>query len=510
MTGATAATDELNALAKGGRTNIVGFIMRLVARMPFLYIAGRWYGPDAVGRLALAVVVIEFAALIATLGLKRGFAQALAQTERPHAHVVWDGMVVAAIASAVAGALLIAMPRVMYPSGDITLIERLFPIVILFTALSDVALAALAYRLNVRASVTARAVVEPWTISAAAGLFWFISARNGLVLSYMVAMSAALIASLIPLIRSFGLPHGWKPQLARVFTLARYNVPLAAADAIEWGTRNIDRFILGMLFPPAIVGIYYMAQQISSIPQKLKSSFDPIMGPVITSALARDDKATIAAQIRQAGFWIMGLQICAALMGSIPGEAVMGLVGPHFVAGTAALGILLWAEVLASTGSVCESALVYIARHRNLMISAGVLLLQIVLSFALVAYMRTVDWAWIDAHWIHLGDPVPIQASGVAIALLIALTIGSIIKSTFLSHLLGAPVAGWRVQLALPTLAAIVVGCAFVALPHEFEWAELAIGEPAILCTYLYVLYRWAFRDEDRALVKRLPKAEPA
>lgn len=499
----TAATDELNALAKGGRTNIAGFIIRLVARMPFLFIAGRWYGADAVGRLALAVVVIEFASLVATLGLKRGFAQALAQTERPHAHVVWDGMVVAAIASALVGALLIAFPRVMYPSGDITLIERLFPIVILFTAWSDVALAALAYRHNVKASVTARAVIEPWTISAAAGIFWYVDPRNGLVLSYMVAMAAAFAASLIPLIRSYGLPHGWTPHLARVFMLARHNIPLAAADAIEWLTRNVDRFILGVLFPPSIVGIYYMAQQLSSIPQKLKSSFDPIMGPVITTAIARGDKAAIAAQVRQVGFWVMSLQICLALMASIPGEAVMGLVGPHFVAGTAALGILLWAEVLASTGSVCESALVYVARHRNLMISAGVLLFQIALSFALVAWMRSLDWE--HSLFAQLGkNKDAVQGASVAVALLVALTIGSIVKSNFLAHLLKARVAGWRWSMLIAIVAALVVGEAFAALPKRYEWIELSVGLPAILITYLSVLWLWVFRPADRALIKSL------
>jgi hypothetical protein len=41
------------------------------------------------------VLVIEFAALVATLGLKRGLAQALSKTDRPHAHVVWDAMAVA-------------------------------------------------------------------------------------------------------------------------------------------------------------------------------------------------------------------------------------------------------------------------------------------------------------------------------------------------------------------------------------------------------------------------------
>ena len=505
----TAAADDLNALARGGRTNILGFIIRLVARMPFLFIAGRWYGPDAVGRLAIAVVVIEFAALVATLGLKRGFAQALAQTERPHAHVVWDGMVVAAIASAIAGALLIALPQVMYPYGDITLVERLFPVVILFTALSDVALAALAYRHNVKASVTARAVVEPWTISAAAGLFWYVNARNGLVLSYMVAMTGALIASLIPLIRSYGLPRGWKPQLASVFTLARHNIPLAAADAIEWLTRNVDRFILGVLFPPAAVGIYYMAQQISSIPQKLKSSFDPIMGPVITTAIARGDKPAIAAQVRQVGFWVMSLQICLALMASIPGEALMGLVGPHFVAGTAALGILLWAEALASTGSVCESALVYIARHRNLMISAGVLAFQIALSFALVAYMKALDWE--HSIFAQLGaNKNAVQSASVAVALLIALTIGSVIKSNFLARLLQARVAGWRFSQLWAIAAALIVGAAFTALPKRYEWIEIAIGMPAIMVTYLYVLWTWAFGPADRALIKSLEGTAPA
>ena len=49
------ADADTAALAKGGRTNFLGFIMRLVARLPFLYFAGRWYGPEAVGRFAFAV-----------------------------------------------------------------------------------------------------------------------------------------------------------------------------------------------------------------------------------------------------------------------------------------------------------------------------------------------------------------------------------------------------------------------------------------------------------------------
>ena len=70
---------DLSILAKGGRTNFLGFLLRLAARLPFLFIAGRWYGADALGRFAYATIIVEFAAQLSTLGLKRGLAQQLAE-----------------------------------------------------------------------------------------------------------------------------------------------------------------------------------------------------------------------------------------------------------------------------------------------------------------------------------------------------------------------------------------------------------------------------------------------
>ena len=41
-------------------------------------------------------------------------------------------------------------------------------------------------------------------------------------------------------------------------------MPLAAADAIEWGSRRLDIAILGLFVAPQYVGIYYVAQQVAS------------------------------------------------------------------------------------------------------------------------------------------------------------------------------------------------------------------------------------------------------
>ena len=149
--------DDIAALAKGGRTNIFGFLLRLAARLPFLFIAGRWYGADALGRFAYAVLVVEFVAQLATLGLKRGLAGALAQTERPHAHVVTDAMVVTLVASLIGASLLIAFPQAMFPNSGINGLDRLLALEVIAVAGSDVALAACAYRFDVGATVRARA-----------------------------------------------------------------------------------------------------------------------------------------------------------------------------------------------------------------------------------------------------------------------------------------------------------------------------------------------------------------
>jgi len=490
-------SQDIAVLAKGGRTNIIGFLLRLAARIPFLFVAGRLYGPELVGRFAIAVVVVELAALVATLGLKRGLAQALSTTDRPHVHVVWDAMAVAFVVAISASAVLWMFPQVMYPNTAVTGLDGYLPLIIVAIAWSDISLAALAYRLNVRAAVTARAVVEPWTISIAAWAFSFFTLKDGLVLSYVASMIAALIASIVPFVRSYGLPYGWSPRLRELLALARANMPLAGADALEWGTRNVDRFILGVLFEPRVVGIYYMAQQVATLPGKLKTSFDPILGPVITRSLAENDRTAIANQVRQVAFWIMAAQAGLALMGSIPGEAVMGVVGPQFVAGTAALSFLLIAEVVASPGAVSESALVYMARHRNLMISAGMLVFQVGLSFALILAMRAAGW------------PPNFQAAGPAVALMVSLAITSLIKARLLKHLVQASVSPLRWSLLWAALTAGVVGWTFTLLPDHLEWAELLIGEPAIAIVYLLVLWRLA-SPTDRALLKGMPRAEAA
>ena len=490
----SAGSGDLQALAKGGRTNLLGFLMRLAARLPFLFLAGRLYGAAELGRFASALVIVELAAMLCSMGEKRGLAQRLAEDDRDPGHVVADGLIVAFLVGCVVALGLWLAPAPMFPSGTYTEIDRLIVVAIPALALTEILLAAQAYRFDIGATVRARAVVEPWTISIMTGVLWFVVPDSGLSLAYVISIYAALLTALWPFVKSYGRPVGWRPSLQRSSRLIVRGAPLAAADAVEWGTRRLDIFILGLFATPAAVGVYYVAQQVASLPQKLKTSFEPILGPVLIRKVRERDYTAIAKQVCQVGFWITAAQAGVGLALGIPGEAIMGLVGPNFVGGNGALALLLAAEVVAATAVVAEAALVYVARLRNMWLSIGTITFQAALT---VGAMVLCD---------HLGLPENVRAALAALSLLVALGASSIAKALLLRRILGAPVNNWRWALVWASAGALLVGQIVIRLP---EWAELTIGIPLILAVYGAIIWTRGFGPEDRVLFRRKLVEDP-
>lgn len=484
-------SEDIARIAKGGRTNFFGFFLRLAARIPFLFIAGRAeaYGPAALGRFASALVVIELTAMICTLGEKRGLAQRLSESDDHPANVVTDGMLVALLASSAMALFFWLFPAPLFPGGEYSEIDRLMVIAIPPLALTEIWLAGLAYRFNIAATVRARAVVEPWTLSIMAGAMIWIAPDHGLSLAYIISIFASGLTAFIPFIRAYGLPSGWRPDPAKIGRMTLRSLPIATADAIEWGTRRIDILILGFFASPAAVGVYYVAQQVASLPQKLKTSFEPILGPVITRNLKERDYPAIAAQVRQVGFWITAAQAGVALALGIPGEGVMGLIGPEFVGGTGALAFLLVAEVVAATAVVSEAALIYIARVRNLFLSLATIGLQAALTIGGILLVEE----------FALGQLF--RAAAAAAALAISLAFASFVKAHVLSRLLDQPINNWRWALIWAAAPAVLVGWA--ATQFLPEWAELLFGVPAILGVYGFVIWHRGFGPEDRVLFKK-------
>ncbi len=499
MTSPEGAADDAEAatavLARGGRTSFGGFVLRLLARMPFLFIAGRLYGSAELGRFGYAILVVELTAQLATIGLKRGLADALARDERPHASTVADAVLLGVMLAAAGAALLVSWPALVFPNGPVSPADRLFPLVALAVATSDITLAALAFRHDIAAQVRARSIIEPWTLTLfAVPAFWFSGRDEGLLVAYAASMIAAVAASLIPCLRSFGLPRQWQPSAVRLWRLARDNAPLAGADLADWGSRRLDFFILGRFASPEVVGIYFVAQNIASLPAKLKNSFDPILAPLLATAIAAGDKASVAAHVRQVAFWVLAAQFAVVLALGMTARASLGLFGPAFVGGTTVLAVLLTVELLASQGAVAEAALIYLRPRINLAVAAGGLVLQAVLTLAFVQRFGALA-----------------AAGGLAAAVLTV----SIVKSELLARVVGARVSGWRPALAVAAAGAFAAGLAVQAVPRWLaaapglsaaraqtiaEVLQLSAGLVVILGVFAGLVWTTGFRGPDRLL----------
>ena len=212
-------------------------------------------GAAALGRFAYAVLVVEFAAQIAALGLRRGLAQLLSDAKKPQACVVADALLVAAVGSAVGMAILF-----LFPEGDVSDDHRRRA----RPAAGDHRDRDLLDRHRARCAglSSRRGIDRPRAFDRRAMDYQhrrlravirpiMVSRGDGLIIAYVLSMVAAMIAALIPLFRCYGMPHGWKPDLGTAWATAVRNAPLAAADTVEWASRRIDLAVFGAFLPQA-------------------------------------------------------------------------------------------------------------------------------------------------------------------------------------------------------------------------------------------------------------------
>src|SRR5690606_6178334 len=150
-----------------------------------------------------------------------------------------------------------------------------------------------------------------------------------------------------------------------------------------------------------------------------------------------------------------------------------------------------------------EAALIYVARLRNLLISSAMIVVQIIVSIALIYAIRdlTPEYRAMDLPAPGPGGfgNDPVSAAGVAIGLMVAVAFAAVMKARLLSRLLGARVSGWRWALVPASLAALAVGWIATMLP---EWLELSLGVPLILAAYGAVVWYRGFGHEDRELFR--------
>lgn len=93
-------------ILRGTSSAALGFVIRLAARLLFVFIAGRLFGVALFGAFSIAVAVVELAVTIGGAGMKRQLFKLLDEGHhlRSPPHIVIDGIVLVFVASFICAA----------------------------------------------------------------------------------------------------------------------------------------------------------------------------------------------------------------------------------------------------------------------------------------------------------------------------------------------------------------------------------------------------------------------
>jgi O-antigen/teichoic acid export membrane protein len=331
---------------RGTWVYLTGLLVRLGARIPLLLIAGRAYGPVLYGEFMIAAGLAETVAAVATLGFKRTLFGFMNEAGPDAGAAVRHSLAVGIALGCLLSAALMLLAPVLAPlfgvpeaAQKIAVFAWIVPVIVA----TDILLTATFFNRRLRYDVWARCVAEPGTQTVVAGAFYFFGLTQvGLLASYGAALTAACLTALWGYSEQFGLKSLWgRIDVARAVDMTRRSASTGAFDILTMLMSRIDMFVVGHFFSAEGVGLYGMAQQFLTLPDKIGKSFAPVVMPVVSQALHENDlkraRSALAAMVpRQAA--LEGILVVAFV---VAGGFLLEFFGGHkFVAAAPVLAIL--------------------------------------------------------------------------------------------------------------------------------------------------------------------------
>ncbi|PCI45799.1 MAG: hypothetical protein COB49_09565 [Alphaproteobacteria bacterium] len=381
-------------LLKGAAANLFGFIVRLGARLPFLFVVALLYGKEIFGQYLFAVTSVETLGAVILFGFKRSlfhfFNDDLHRGDRT---AVYNTVLTAMVVCLGIGAAVI-IPVYLWKDflfqffpGDMAKgVFILLPAALLH-ALVEILLTATRAARKMRYEVTAKSLIEPYTLLIfSAGLFFLDHVDSGLFIAYWLMNVSIFIYALY----AFGRVYEknirvWRGiSWNRMKAMTVFSAPTAAYDLIGVLTLRIDIYFLAALVSPGALGIYGIALQIVTIVKKIRQSFDPILEPVISHSLKQASLQNVSKELSQVSYWIFLIQAMIFTLLLFYGNGLLGLFD---AAGeNAGLTLLLLVGAIIIQGSFGLSELIFLYKKPtiNPMLSLVILVFHTGLCYFMI------------------------------------------------------------------------------------------------------------------------------
>lgn len=479
---------DVRDILRGALALLLGFGGRMLARAALILVAGRLFGATEFGILGKTAAIAEITAAIGVLGLKRSLLDMLSYHEQhglPVARRVVEAILVVVVVSfSLSAGLLLLWPLFM-PEQQLLLPLLFFAVPAI--AFTEVALTAIKYKRIIKWDVWSRGFTEPWGfLILTLILFGFGFIEGGLVVAYVgsVIISAFTVAT--GLVRTYGIAELFhaRPMFRNFLEIPKQSIPVGITDLGVMMLRRIDILVLALFVPANVVGLYYMVQQLATIPQKVNALFEPMISPVIARLHNRFDAERIGANLISICRWVFVIQLAITIPIVIYGDILLGLFNPVFVTGGIVLAIILLAELIDGTFITTETPLVF----ANPKIPPILMVMTLGIEVLLIAVLAK--------YW---------GIEGAAIGFLLALSALAVGRLLMLSRRLQIQVINrsYLLPLSLAALMAVILVGAKTLIVPGHGWGSALIVLLTLFC-YGWVIGKFGLTHSDQILLRAL------
>ncbi len=390
-------SNNFDIVKNSALANFSGFVIRLGARLPFLFVVAFLYGKENFGQYLFAVTCVETLTVVFLFGFKRSLFQFLDDPTISVGREKLNNIIIVAIILSISiGFVVLTSIYILHSFFGETISDPmlsglliLLPTSLLYSVAEILLTATRAVKI-VRYEVAAKSIIEPYSLTILSVIFFYAGfSEYGLFIAYWL-MNISVFCYTIYIywktiaFDSFRLNFRSNPYFIEFGTILKRSFPVAIDDLLMVLMLRVDIYFLAVLTMPEMLGIYGICLQIITIVKKIKQSFDPILEPVIANSIKIENLSNVANELARVSnliFWIQSMIFTLLLFYGDEILLLFDIEEPN-----ASLTLLLLISSVVVSGAFGLSELIFLNKKptTNFYISTITLLIHVVLCYLLI------------------------------------------------------------------------------------------------------------------------------
>lgn len=487
---------DIIVAAKGGGAVFGGRLYVWVIRFVIAFVLARALGAEGYGLYTLAFTLATLISAFSILGLDsavvRYGAVFAGRSDGPRLRGTLQVGIAVPVAVAVAlslGLFLLAEPVAVsvLRQPEFTRVAWAVALLVPLMVVNSQLAASLQGLRRIHLAVLAEQIGQPTSRLLLIGLLTLVglTAEGALVAAVLATLVATAIL-LVQLRRSLDSAEPVGPAVRQPGQMMRFSLPVYFSNVTNAVGSNIQTIMLGTLSSLSAVGVFGIANHLNLLGSMFHGAVVSSSMPLFADLHDRADGVGVRKLYRTTSKWTFALNVPFFVVVLLFAPGLLAIFGPEFEAGTQALVILAFAN-LVNAGTGTSGALLDMA---------GYTMLKLLNSTMAVGLAIGLNLLLIPA----------LGVTGAAIAVLGSTATVNLLRVVEVAYLLR--VVPYDASFAKPVAAAIAGAAAGAAVLLVVDAAhpilQLALGAPLVLVVYGAVHWMLGLSEEDQAVLGRV------